>query len=334
MSNDTVSAVEAAGKDAQYDEKAKRLLSDKNILSYILVKTVPEFKGMSFEQVKSCIEGEPVIGRTPVEPGLTNVADKTGQRIRGLNAEDSEVNEGVIRFDIIFYVRINRDLTKIIINLEAQKTEPSSYGILNRATFYAGRMISSQKSREFSNMNYDDMKQIYTIWVCMRMPVCSLSHIHLVQEDILEKQQWRGRLDLFNIVMIGITEKIPEHSKEYELHRLLSTLFSSVLETEEKLKTLENEFNIPVTDEFRKDVNNMCNLSQGIREDGIKEGIQKGIQKGREEGREEVIRSMAQNGITVEQIAQIVKRSKVDVENILQSVKKTAKDTAHTIQFF
>ena len=33
----------------------------------------------------------------------------------------------------------------LIINIEAQKNEPSEYDILNRAIFYVSRLISSQK---------------------------------------------------------------------------------------------------------------------------------------------------------------------------------------------
>ena len=43
MDMDIKNAVAAVNTDAQYDEKAKRLLGNKIILSYILVKTVDEF---------------------------------------------------------------------------------------------------------------------------------------------------------------------------------------------------------------------------------------------------------------------------------------------------
>ena len=36
-------------------------------------------------------------------------------------------------------------LSQIIINVEAQKDEPTGYEILNRAIFYVSRLISSQK---------------------------------------------------------------------------------------------------------------------------------------------------------------------------------------------
>ena len=69
-------------------------------------------------------------------------------------------------------------MSQIIINVEAQKDEPNGYDILNRAIFYVSRMISSQKERDFSNSNYNDIKRVYSIWVCMNMPENSLEHIH------------------------------------------------------------------------------------------------------------------------------------------------------------
>ncbi len=42
-----------------------------------------------------------------------------------------------------------------------------------------------------------------------------------------------------------------------------------------------------MTTEVEKGVNDMCNLGEGIYENGLSAGIEKGIEKGREEGREE-----------------------------------------------
>ncbi len=57
-------AASATDQDAQYDDKAKRLLENK----IILVKTVDEFKGMNPKDVVSYIEGELFISVVPVEP--------------------------------------------------------------------------------------------------------------------------------------------------------------------------------------------------------------------------------------------------------------------------
>ena len=66
------------------------------------MKTVDEFKGMKTEDVVKYIEGEPSISVVPVEPGLANMekTDATGQRIVGLNTENAEINEGLVRIGI------------------------------------------------------------------------------------------------------------------------------------------------------------------------------------------------------------------------------------------
>ena len=107
MNTELKNAVEATDKEAMYDASAKRLLGQKIILAHILVKTVDEFWGMTPVDAASLIEGNPYISSVPVEPGLTNTTgNQEGKRIVGFNSENSELNEGLIRFDIVFYVRM------------------------------------------------------------------------------------------------------------------------------------------------------------------------------------------------------------------------------------
>ena len=307
MNTEIANAVNAAGDKAQYDTRVKRLLAQKIILAHILVKTVDEFKGMKPEDVVTYIEGEPSISVVPVEPGLANMekTDATGQRIVGLNTENAEINEGLVRFDIIFYVRMpsvddtKNGLSQIIVNIEAQKDEPTEYKILNRAIFYVSRLISSQKERDFVNTNYDDIKQVFSIWICMNMDDNSLSHIHLTKDEMLKPCTWKGNLDLLNIVLIGITNEIPEHD---EMHRLIGALLSSELKEQEKLDILEHEYNIPISQEFREDVSIMCNLSQGIEDKAIAK----------------IVMNMYKIGYTPNQIADAVGVSVDEVETIIK----------------
>lgn len=308
MNTEITNAVNAAGDKAQYDTRVKRILAQKNILAHILVKTVDEFKGMNPKEVVSYIEGEPVIGIVPVEPGLTNVKKTTaeGQRIVGLNTENAEINEGLIRFDIVFYVRMKNGLSKIIINIEAQKDEPFEYGILNRAIFYVSRLVSSQKERDFVNINYDDIKQVFSIWICMNMDYNILSHIHLTKDEMLRPYEWKGNIDLLNIILVGITDDIPDHDEHYEMHRLIGALLSSKLNEQEKLDIIEQEYNIPVSDEFREDVKVMCNLSTGIEE------------RATEKTSEKFIFNMYKKGYTLDQIADVAEISVESVQAVIQ----------------
>ena len=316
MNTELKNAVKATDSKAQYDTSAKRLLGQKSILAHILVKTVDEFKGMNPKDVVDCIEGTPHISTVPVEPGLTNAAsEKNGERLVGFNTENEEINEGLVRFDIVFYVRMpsidgRKDgLSQIIINVEAQKDEPKGYEILNRAIFYVSRLISSQKERDFENSSYDDIKRVYSIWVCMNMDESSMSHVHLTKEDLIGYYEWKGNLDLLNIIMLGLAKKLPEHDETYELHRLLGALLSQELTIDEKLNIIGNEYDIPIEENFRKDVSVMCNLSQGIEE--------KGIAIGRAEGEAGLIMKMYKNGFTAEQIASATDKDIEEVKAII-----------------
>ena len=313
MNTEIANAVNAAGDKAQYDTHVKRLLAQKSILAHILVKTIDEFKGMKPEDVVKYIEGEPSISVVPVEPGLANMEkpDAAGQRIVGLNTENAEINEGLVRFDIIFYVRMKNGLSQIIVNIEAQKDEPTEYKILNRAIFYVSRMISSQKERDFVNTNYDDIKQVFSIWICMNMDYNSLSHIHLTKDEMLKPCNWKGNLDLLNIVLIGITNEIPEHDEKYEMHRLIGALLSSELKEQEKLDIIEHEYNIPISQEFREDVRIMCNLSTGIEE------------KATEKTSEKFILNMYKKGYTLDQIADVAETGVDEVKAIIKKKEPT-----------
>ena len=274
------STIFTTDKEAKYDEKAKQILGQKWVLAYILIHTAEEFKGMELEEVISYIEGEPYIGNVPVEPGLTNITSKSkGTMISGLNTENSEINEGEIYFDVLFYARTRDRASKMILDIEAQKDEPSGYDILNRAVFYVSREISSQKNREFVKSEYNNIKHVYSIWICMNQKKNTLEWYHLTKESRLEVKEWKGRKDLINIVMIGLAKELPEQSEKYKLHRLLGILFSQELEAKEKIEILEKEYRIPMKEEFRKDVKEMCNLSQGIKEAGRMEGIEIGRTK-------------------------------------------------------
>ena len=316
MNTELKNAVLATDRDAQYDNSAKRLIAHKIILARILIKTVEKFKGMDPLEVAALIEGIPYISTVPVEPGLTNAVHfQNGKRIVGFNTENQEVNEGLVRFDIVFYVRMKDGLSQIIINVEAQKDEPGEYEILNRAVFYVSRLISSQKEKDFENSSYDDIKCVYSIWICMNMEENTMSHIHLTKEDLIGSYEWKGNLDLLNIIMIGLAKELPEHDETYELHRLLGALLSRELTVDEKLDIIGKEYDIPLEENFRKDMSTMCNLSQGVKEEGIAIG--------RAEGEAGLIAKMYKNGLSIELIASATDKTIEEVKTIIEGKEKS-----------
>lgn len=130
-------------------------------------------------------------------------------------------------------------------------------------------------------------------------------------------------LDLLNIIMIGLAKELPEHDETYELHRLLGALLSRELTIDEKLDIIGNEYDIPLEENFRKDMSTMCNLSQGVKEEGIAIGRREGLEEGRREGHAELITKMYKNGLSIEQIASATDKTVEEVRTIIEGKEKS-----------
>ena len=130
-------------------------------------------------------------------------------------------------------------------------------------------------------------------------------------------------LDLLNIIMIGLAKELPEHDETYELHRLLGALLSRELTIDEKLDIIGNEYDIPLEENFRKDMSTMCNLSQGVKEEGIAIGRREGLEEGRREGHAELITKMYKNGLSIEQIASATDKTVEEVRAIIEGKAKS-----------
>ena len=94
---------------------------------------------------------------------------------------------------------------------------------------------------------------------------------------------------------------------------MLNTLFSNELGKKERLIKLENEFDISIDNDLKEEVEEMCNLGQGILERGEARGRQEGIR----EAREEMAIEMYKEGMSIKIIAKITKASENDIEQIL-----------------
>ena len=322
--------------DSQYDQHAKFLLGHKIILAHILSALIEEFHGMEPKDILPYIEGDIHIGRVPIDPGKTNTillsdtdastdtntdtnTNTNSPRIIGLRNENSEPNEGLIYFDILFSLLLpNRQLPdkhrrsrktagrllRAIVDIEAQKDDPTTYKLMNRCIFYVCRLVSSQKERDFVKMHFDDLRRSYSIWICMNAKADYVEYTSLHQTMLLGTCHTKGSLDLINIIVIGLKKEkeeaptganMAETNPYRRLHRLLRVLFSTTLSKTEKLDILEKEFGIvqgaydaSMIESLRKETDTMCNLSQAVKEIGIeigkKEGISQGINIGRTEG--------------------------------------------------
>ena len=82
------------------------------------------------------------------------------------------------------------------------------------------------------------------------------------------------------------------------IHHLLNVLFSHQMLPDEKIKILEKEFEIKTDHTLGEELNDMCNLGEGIWERGISQGRQTGIT----EKTKIVIKNMLSRGMSDDDI--------------------------------
>ena len=262
-----------------YDQSAKNILSDKSILAHILKSTVSEFKDASIEDIANVyIEGTPEVSQIPVNQDKTNAVTK---KIQGDRNEESSPTEGWVTFDILFHAKApeSGDLITLIINVEAQKTQRAStlgYDILKRALYYVSRIISSQKEREFEGSDYNKIKKVYSIFICMDSPngQSAINRYRMKEEHLLHRYKANQKsYDLLNVVMIYLSDEKVRN----RLIGLLQLLFRKEnMSGDERNEILKERYNIHLTEEQREELNTMCNLSEGIV-DRVTERVTKSV---------------------------------------------------------
>ena len=296
MNTELEKAILATNGGQEYDENVKVILAHKIILAHIMAETVEEFRGMKPEEIVPYIEGEPEVGVVPVEPGLTNGS----ARIQGSGTEDVIANEGMITFDIRFFVRYPEDrkptgesgkYVKLLIDVEAQKDFHPGYDIVVRGIYYGARQLSSQKGVEFEKSDYNSVKKVYSIWICMYPPkYCenTIIRCHMNQEvlfgEVSEKEHFR--YGLMEVLLVNLPLKVPQEEDEPRLTGMLKTLLSPEIPHREKVERLEKIYHVAMNREEKGDVESMCNLSEGIFEHGMQRGMERGMQCGMERGLE------------------------------------------------
>lgn len=248
METNLSKAIDITNDTARYDESVKELLADKQVLARILKYSIEEFAELSLDEIIKSIS-EPDIAGIRVEPGMTNLG-----KVEKQSEEDFVPGEGKNIYDIRFVAYLGTEMIKFLINVEAQKSTKHydlGYHLDNRIIFYLSRMISAQKEIEFFNSDYDNIKAVRSIWICMdsNADEDSINRIRFVQENV-------------------------ESSKNYLIAMLEELLKKG--DKEKKKKNLSSNFGLIMTEETIRRIDHMCNLSDLIVEQGIEQGIEQG----------------------------------------------------------
>ena len=268
--------IEMTGASATSDAGMKKVLAIVPLLARILKKCAIEFRDISVEDIEEkYIDPERIhIADVPVEKDLTNTVDV--KSIRKLDTEDSSINEGTIFYDIIFYVKapgLNGKEIGLYVNVEGQARDNPGYDLETRGIFYAARRFCSQRTTETDKIDYGRLEKVYSIWVCVgdvpNEKAGTITQYSVEKKDIIGHiEQERSIYDKMTVIMIRVNDRM---KSDDTLLNGLKEIFSDETTLDMKLQAFRN-MGIDVTDEIRKDVNEMCNYGDYLYSKGEMKG--------------------------------------------------------------
>lgn len=325
MKNELARTLFFAGTKVQYDAQCKKVLSHKVILAWILKYTMEEFREYSIEKIVVCIEAEPEISSVRVNPGCC-----AAERISGSKEESKEPGEGEIYYDIRFFVYVPKKgkRLRMLINVEAQRSFYCGYEIVTRGIFYASRMISEQLGTEFSIPDYNGIKKVCSIWLCMNAPGYignTLTEYSIAKRDVAGWQPDKpGAYSKIMICIVTLNEKLGTDSVFLEM---LNVLLSGKKSYKEKERLLREKFHIKMDADMRREINLMCNLSEAVyengRKSGIKHGVKRGIRRGRRAEKRRTARAMLEGRYPEEEILRLVEMTSEELESVKREMETT-----------
>ena len=271
-------------------------MAEKVILAWIMKSCLAEYADCTVNEIaEKYIEEKPQVAQIPVAPDER----QNTSVIQGAGVEDTTITEGTVTFDIRFHaaVPVSREQIGLMINIEAQNQFYPGYPLTKRGIYYCCRMISSQYGTVFTGSHYEKLKKVYSVWICMDPPK---SRENTITRYFIQEGNLIGRVrepvknyDLLSVLLLCPGD--PESSGSEGILKLLGVLLSSEIKANDKKKLLEQEFHIEMNRTMEREVEQMCNLSQGVEQRGIQKGIQRGIQKGIQEGMKKGIFESIQN---------------------------------------
>lgn len=273
----TIAAANVYG--SKYDEAAKALFLNPEIVAPILQAVIPEYKNCSIKEVISLIEKDSMES-DPVDNMSKLAVDE-------LPTEMNSLGEKVIRYDAHFKARnpvlSDQKMSVMLhIDLEVQNDyKPSNprYPLVKRAIYYGAREISSQLGILTKETNYASLEKVYSIWICNENIPESLRNT--VTSYSVKKQDEIGRTDepdsdydLLTVVIIRRGSK----ENDSELFEYLNGIFDGNRETIGRYVDLDSN------EAVREGVDKMTGLGESLLLKGRQEGKLEGRQEGKLEG--------------------------------------------------
>ena len=254
-------------------------------------------------------------------------------KVQGMGNEDISQNEGTVYYDVRFNAIApsteEHENIRLIINAEAQNRFKLKYPLTKRAVYYGSRLISAQHGTVFTKSDYQKLRKVYSIWICVNPAKRfrnTITRYSLKPETIIGNAvEAPENYDLINIVMVCLGKM--EEWNDNNLIKFLGVLFQNELSAREKKDILERDFDIPMTETFESEVDDMCNLSQGVAEEAMQKGLEQGRQEGIEQGRTYALIELVNDGVlTIEKAAEKAGMSVEEFKNAMKSANAWSRE--------
>lgn len=319
LSDSTLDVVKSSD-NAKQDAASKQIMKDRYFLASILKAAVPEYKDVSeYDIAFKYIEPDSIRDDIPVSRNLTNQPNITGS-----SEEDSTVNEGIVKYDVVFDAEapVNVPVQKykhkkkgplirvrLKIDLEAQLKYDPSYPICKRAMYYCARLLSSEFNGKVETIEYNNLCKVYSIWICFEPPeyaANTMTRFKVVKEDMIGEvaiPEVDYNLMESIIIRLGKEEDAPNN----KMYDLLYALFGDK-PSDEKINRL-HELGYKGTS-LEKEAEAMISFSERTEKQGYAKATC------------EMIIKMYKKGISKEQIADI---TDMDIEQVHEIISKDKK---------
>ena len=189
----------------------------------------------------------------------------------------------------------------------------------------------------FADSDYDNLKKVYSIWICLDVPLDKANSIirygmaELCPTDVTHGVHRIGApYDLLEVMMVCLNDKY-ENGGEGVID-MLRTLFSQRLSKEEKQKLLKEKYSITFTQEKQMKFDyyeyvKETNLKIG-REEGRVEGREEGFQLGAIQTRKTVVTNMLHKGMSEKDIQAMLGLTTSQVRELIREVQSNVQGGA------
>lgn len=263
MSNVLYDALDTGIEGKLYDAACKKVLGNKQVLSYIMKTYILEFKNVDVNDIPQYIED-----------------GNDDDNIEGLNTEDNNIYGSKVEYDVLFKAKNpNEKGSMMYINVEAQSTDDLDYPLENRVKIYGERIFLAQTIEE----KYKNLNKVYSIWIVVDHAKKRNNRIEVRRDNRVIYDEGQAPMVMNDDYVLKIVIYLgDEYRGDGSTRDLLYLLFKSDMKIGDKRFELEERYGILKLGE-EEDL--MCNLSQGIMAKGILQGRAEGIELGKAEGK-------------------------------------------------